>query len=548
MADFGLFHPFTLHKSVDRVRNNVIYKGTVSIFVIRGTATSATQVNTITGAETSINYGVRTWTINDTDFTATLFEPVLTANVPYYFKLTIDGVEYWTDIILNDDCTTPSLVTYNTCNDINVDWESATVSMPLCLPNLQQLPPETETQFETIITAQGEKRNPKKQITRYRHWFTSPKAYSNLLAGVKSNDAILFDNVSVKNFDFSEESIDDFYSAFTISFEYINQQQGNQCCDEIDLDDIANPNGEGTGEGCGTFLAEIVNTSETLSVTLTDEPVGTPSYRWYRNNLQISTASSIAITQHGNYKVEVLIDGCKATATYFKDDVCGAFTIRVYAVGNFVNADMSNIPEDCTPTLSVTLDGVEVATSVPFEVSETGTYFVKATACTCIKSGGVYINYSEETNCDFTASITQSGNTLTSVTDATTPTYLWELETGSGRNSIGTASTQEITLKGIYFLTITEGSCSKEVYLYIEPLATAGTFLRYGGTGTAFTVLGIDLTKITNYAGTIKVTINGVVFSYTAGAPGLNQYTVNGSGQVVVGSSLTNPTIIIELI
>jgi len=524
MADFGLFHPFTLHKSVDRVRNNVIYKGTVSIFVIRGTATSATQVNTITGAETSINYGVRTWTINDTDFTATLFEPVLTANVPYYFKLTIDGVNYWTDIILNDDCTTPSLVTYNTCNDINVDWESATVSMPLCLPNLQQLPPETETQFETIITAQGEKRNPKKQITRYKHWFTSPKAYSNLLAGVKSNDAILFDNVSVKNFDFSEESIDDFYSAFTISFEYINQQQGNQCCDEIDLDDIANPNGEVTGEGCGTFSAEIVNTSETLSVTLTDEPVGTPSYRWYRNNIQISTAASITITQHGNYKVEVTIDGCKATASYFKDDVCGAFTIRVYAVGNFVNADMSNIPEDCTPTLSVTLDGVEVATSVPFEVSETGTYFVKATACTCIKSGGVYINYSEETNCDFTASISQSGNTLTAVTDATTPTYLWELETGSGRSSIGTASTQEITLKGIYFLTITEGSCSKEVYLYIEPLATAGTFLRYGGTGTAFTVLGIDLTNITNYAGTIKVTINGVVFSYTAGAPGLNQH------------------------
>jgi hypothetical protein len=92
------------------------------------------------------------------------------------------------------------------------------------------------------------------------------------------------------------------------------------------------------------------------------------------------------------------------------------------------------------------------------------------------------------------------------------------------------------------------GDCTKETYLYLEPLTESGIFVRYGGTGTTFTVLGINLLDITNYAGTIKVTVNGVVFSYTAGAPGLNQYSVNISGQLVFANSLTNPTIIVELI
>ena len=79
-------------------------------------------------------------------------------------------------------------------------------------------------------------------------------------------------------------------------------------------------------------------------------------------------------------------------------------------------------------------------------------------------------------------------------------------------------------------------------------MTESGIFVRYGGTGTTFTVLGINLLDITNYAGTIKVTVNGVVFSYTAGAPGLNQYSVNITGQLLFANTLTNPTIIVELI
>lgn len=547
-SDFGLFNPFTLHKSVDRVRSSVVYKMNPCVFILRGTVSSAVKVDIETGTETALTYESRTWTINGTNFEAALFSETLTANKTYYFKITIDGTVYYTDHVQNDGCVTVDFVTSNTCNDLNIDWETGTSAIPLSFANLQQITPDTETEFETIVTAQGQKRKVKRQIQKQTFWFIQPKGFKNILNGVKGNDYNFFGSKEVKNFDFSEESIDDFYSSFTITFEYINLQHGNQCCDDLDLDVISNPNGEGTGEGCGTFAAEIVNTSDTLTVTLTDEPVGTPSYRWYRNNLQISTASSITIVQAGNYKVDVIIDGCKATASYYKDDVCGALTVRVYAVGNIVNADVSNVPDGCTPTISVTLDGVEVATSVPYTVAATGTYFVKVTACNCNKSGGVFVNFSEETNCDFTVDIVQTGNTLEADTDATSPSYLWELETGAGRNTIGTGATQAVTLKGIYFLTVTEGLCSKETYLYIEPLATAGVFARYGGTGTAFTVLGINLLGITNYAGTIRVTVNTNVYSYVASSPASNQYTVNLSGQIVVQSTLTNPSIIIELI
>lgn len=546
-SDFGLFNPFILHKSVDRVRSNVIYKMNPCIFILRGSVGSATKINTETGAETSLTYDTRSWTINDTTFEATYFSDTLTAGVSYYFKININGTDYYTDYVQNDGCVGVDLATANTCNDINMEWEGGISAVSLSLANLQQLAAETDFEFENIVTASGQHRKIKRQVQRQRFWFLQPKGFANILSGVKGNDYNFFNGTEIRNFDFSEESKDDFYSAFVITFEYVNLQQGNQCCDELDLDEIQNPSGEGTGDGC-LMTAEIVNTDDTLTVTLADEPVGTPSYKWYRNNLQISTASSITIVQPGNYKVEVLIAGCKATASYFKDDVCALLSVRVYAVGNFVNADVSNVPEGCTETYSVTLDGVEVATTVPYEVAETGTYFVKVTACDCNKSGGVFVNFSEESNCDFTVAIVQDGNTLEADTDAVAPTYQWELETGEGRNVIGTSATQAITLKGIYFLTVTEGLCSKETYLYIEPLATAGTFLRYGGTGTAFTVLGINLLNITNYAGTIQVTVNGVVFSHVAGSPGLNQYTVNGSGQVVVGSSLTNPTIVITLI
>ena len=548
--DFGVYHPFTLHKSKEKIRSQALYKMPDSIFILRGTVTG-TKTDVLTGTSTPLNVSTSTWAVNGIDYTATLIEATgMTIGRRYYLTLIVDGTTFYTDLIecVSEDCLT-RLLLVNDCNNINWDWNGALGYPVVPISEIQQNTPETTTEFETIITAQGEQKELKRQVQRQRFWFVAPKAYSNVLNGAKACSDVYFGGILIKNFDFVEEDVDDFMSSFTISFEYINEQQGNDCCDDIDLDDIANPENGGTGGDCEGFTIEIVNTDDTLSVTLTDPPpTGTPTYKWYRNNLLISTATTIDIVQPGNYKVEVIQAGCKVTTTYFKDDVCGAMSLRVYSVGNFVNGDLSNIPDGCTPTTSVILNGVEVATSLPFEVSETGTYFVKVTACNCIKSGGVFINYSEESNCDFTVDINQTGSLLEADTDATTPTYLWELETSAGRSTIGTSASVTAATKGIYWLTVTEGTCSKETYIYLEPLASQGVFVRYGGTGTAFTILGINLLGIVDHAGTIKVTVNGVVFSYTAGAPSTNQYSVNITGQITVQSSLTNPTIIVELI
>jgi len=206
---------------------------------------------------------------------------------------------------------------------------------------------------------------------------------------------------------------------------------------------------------------------------------------------------------------------------------------------NSINGTVSNVPDGETESYSVVLNGVEVATSLPYTATEDGIYYVYATAGECNKVKGISVTL-EDDDCDFTIDIVENGGILEADTDATTPTYQWEFENA--------AETQVIDGKGIYWLKVTQGDCTKETYLYLEPLTESGIFVRYGGTGTTFTVLGINLLDITNYAGTIKVTVNGVVFSYTAGAPGLNQYSVNISGQLVFANSLTNPTIIVELI
>jgi hypothetical protein len=549
--DFGVYHPFTLHKSKEKIRSEALYKMPDSIFILRGTVTG-TKTNILTGDVTSLNVGTNTWDVNGIEYTATLVEALsMTVGQKYYLTLIVDGETFYTDIIeciAENDCLT-RLLLQNDCNNINWNWIDAIGYPVVPISEVQQNTPETTTEYETIITAQGEQKVLKRQIQRQRFWFVAPKGYSNVLNGAKGCSDVYFRGNIVKNFDFSEENVDDFMSSFTISFEYPNEQEGNDCCDDIDLDTILNPDNGGGGEECEGFTIEIVNTDDTLSVTLTDPPLtGTPSYKWYRNNLQISTASTISIVQAGNYKVEVIQAGCKQTTTYFKDDVCGAMSLRVYSVGNFVNGDLSNVPDGCTPTTSVTLNGVEVATSLPYEVAETGTYFVKVTACNCIKSGGVFVLFSETDNCDFTVDIDQTGNLLAADTDAITPTYLWELETSAGRTTIAATSSITASTRGIYWLTVTSGGCSKETYLYLEPLASQGVFVRSGGTGTAFTIVGINLLNITDHAGTIKVTVNGVVFSYVAGSPSTNQYSVNISGQITVQTSLTNPTIIVELI
>lgn len=540
----GIYHPFLWNNTRSDVDNMTVYKVAMLDVIFTGQVSSVELINANTGASIGPTISAQTWTVRGVTIQATRVTASLSANVFYY--LIVDGL--YSDMITGASCN-KVIQSFNSCANQYYDWDTDPFTQRIYLHDTQEVAPIIETESETVITETGQQDKTVRINKKYRLQFIAPIGYVQLLNALKINDSVTLDGIQIINIEVDAQEQDGGrYSLFTLSYQIKSEMQdGNTCCDIINIDDIISPENGGGDVVCDGFTAEISYTGGELTVITTGDPVGTPTYKWYRNGIYLSGASSIVTDLYGDYKVEVKISSCTAKANYYIKDVCQAFQLEIEKTLNTINGTVSNVPEGETETYSVVLNGTEVATALPYEALESGLYYVYTTAGDCKKVKGISVTL-ESNDCDFTIAITENGNTLEADTDALTPTYLWELETGSGRNTIGTAATQVITLKGIYFLTITQGACSKEVYLYKEPLTESGVFARYGGTGTAFTVVGINLLNIVNYAGDIKVTINGVVFSHVASSPGLNQYTVNGSGQVVVQNSLTNPTLIIELI
>lgn len=543
----GIYHPFLWNRKRSEIDNETVYQFNELDIILTGSFSDIVLVNADTLAETTPTITDYTYTVRGVTVYATRVKSSLTQGSFYYLK--IDDF-YYSDIIrgVSSQCLR-FINTFNSCSNQYYDWDSDAVAMRVYLPEPQELSPVIETESETLITEFGQQDKTLRINKKYRIQFIAPIGYNQLLNALKINDSAVFESDPIINIEVeAQEQEGGRYSLFTLTYQLANElQDGNTCCDIINIDDIISPeNGGGTGD-CVGFAAEIDYTDGELSVTLTDAPDGPATYKWYRNGIYLSGASSIVTSNSGDYKVEVRIGNCTANDNYYISDECLAMSLEVTKTVNTINATVSNIPDGETVGYSVVLNGVEVATTVPYTAVASGIYYVYATAGLCNKVKGISVTL-EDDDCDFTIDIDQTGGTLTADTDATTPTYLWELETSAGRSTIGTAATQTVTLKGIYWLTITQGSCSKETYLYIEPLATSGVFVRFGGTGTTFTVLGINLLNIVSYASDIKVTVNGVVFSHVASSPSINQYTVNVSGQLVFASSLTNPTIVVELI
>jgi hypothetical protein len=541
----GIYHPFLWSNKASDVDNLTIYKVKQLDVILTGQIGSVTLVNAVTGAITSPTTNSVTWSVKGVTVQATRVSGSLSEGALYY--LDVDGL-YYSDLITKSDCTT-EILTWNSCSNQFYDWDSDPVTQKISLFDPVAVAPIIETESETVITEYGQQDKTLRVNKKYRLQFVAPVGYIQLLSGLKINDSVTIDSQEIINIEVeAQEQEGGRYSIFTLSYQLKNElQEGSTCCDIINIDDIISPDNGGGGEECEGFTVEIDYTDGELSAITTGEPEGTPIYKWYRNGIYLSGASSIVTDLYGDYKVEVRIGACTAKANYYIVDECTAFQLELTKTLNSINGTVSNVPDGETETYSVVLNGVEVATSLPYTATEDGIYYVYATAGECNKVKGISVTL-EDDDCDFTLDIVENGGILEADTTAATPTYQWEFENSTARTVIGTASTQVIDGKGIYWLNVTQGDCTKETYLYLEPLTESGIFVRYGGTGTTFTVLGINLLDITNYAGTIKVTVNGVVFSYTAGAPGLNQYSVNISGQLVFANSLTNPTIIVELI
>lgn len=143
--------------------------------------------------------------------------------------------------------------------------------------------------------------------------------------------------------------------------------------------------------------------------------------------------------------------------------------------------------------------------------------------------------------CPFTASITASGNILTAVTNAVSPTLQWSKTTGSGTVNLGSGSTQEMTGPGLYRVTITANSCTKTAE-YMKDAVKEFRLVLNKANGTAFNVYGLDWGATPGDSWLVN--INGSEASYTPSAPtASNQWSINGSDQLIVFAPLTNATI-----
>lgn len=544
MIESGIYNGFTFVESFDKIDTTVIYQTPLLNCIITGDYSAVLVKNYDTGA--TVHSAVRTeWQLKGQTLVSHRINYSLSLGQRLYIE--IDGFSFSDHVIEYGICDLIQIFTANDCNNQFNGWESDSAALIYLMNNASQITPEFEEEEKIIINEKGQQKKTTRLIQKHRVEFYGPSNWVKFLNSLKINSYVAINsnaglqkiyNISVE----ANEQDGGRYSIFVLKFEYKNTlTSGSSCCEDINIDDIISPENPGTFD-CGDFSVLIEESAGTLTPNFTNLPTGVLTYKWYLNNVFISSAPSILVTTPGNYRLDARVGNCRTSGSYFKDNPCSVFDITLTKVNNDINATASNVPIGETVSYEVVLNGVTVATGLPYTALASGIYYVYATAGECKKVKGVYVKL-EGTDCAFTIDIIENASTLEADTDAGTPVYLWEIETGSGRNTIGTANEVNKVGKGIYWLTVTNGSCSKSDYVYLEPTAGVVCILNRSN-GTEFIVTDINLLSVTNPASQLTVFINGVNQVYVSGTPGApNQYGIKNDGKLLVFGTLTNATI-----
>jgi len=508
MIDLGIHSPFEYVEQRKDVDGSLVYKLESISIKLTALATEVLLINVDSGTQNVMTLNNYTHTIGDDTVKSCLVTGVIPATGSYYLKISgtskgATSVVYSDGIIQKSTCNL-EIQSANSCSDQYYDWDSNSATSIIKVAQYSDLETSYKDEKTTVYGSNGAKDIIQRQIKRMGFEFVAPTGWINQLNGIKANDTNAIKDfngnvILIKNIEIEFEKIGNGkYSKFIFTYEYDDYTEGSTCCEIFNIDTLASPDYVGGGT-CGLFAVTIGEAAGILTPTPTDAPVGTVTYRWFKNGAFISSAGTLAITDSGNYKVEAKVDQCVVNSTYYSPDECALFLLQTTLVNNTIDAAVSNIPDGESVTYSVKKDGTEVSTTLPYVATISGTYFVVATAGNCNQTKGQYINIVVPT-ADFTISITQADGILTAVTDAVSPVYQWELEvfnaaTGTtSRSIIGTDATQVLSGSGIYHLTITSGLESKiDQYLF----------------QTGLNVNVTNITDISNASGSIQ-TITGV--------------------------------------
>lgn len=549
MVNTGIYHPFLFVDKKRDIKKDCVLRVSSFFCILTGDIQGISVYDVNTGLEhNDYNVTQKIYDFNGTEIQAYLLE-INPGSSQYYVRISNGTFYKYSHCLIEAANCGGILYSQHTCNNQYYNWgDNGSDRLVITLNEMSEITPDIKKDSSVIITDQGSITNYSNFQQRQKVEFFAPVTYIRMLEGITMNDTNSIETQwgekKIVNIEFEVQQIGDTINAkFIMSFVYKETLHENDaCCIDINIDDIQN-NENPDSSNCEGFTAAIVNTDDTLTVTLTNPPEGTPSYKWYRDNVYISNASFIEIDSHGNYRVDVLLSGCRATASYFKDNVCRLFQIQVTKTLNSINATASNIPDGETVSWSVEKDNIVLATSLPYTATESGVYYVRATAGECSQIQGVSVIL-EDDDCNFSISITDNGNTLEAVTDAGSPTYLWEFENGSGKTSIGTDSEVTITGKGIYWLTITNAGCEKTEYIYKEPETESIIYVNSMANGNEFTILDIDLLSITNPAVELEFYVNNIPQLYSSANPTTTgHYTITALGKAKIFSAITNTTI-----
>jgi uncharacterized delta-60 repeat protein len=184
---------------------------------------------------------------------------------------------------------------------------------------------------------------------------------------------------------------------------------------------------------------------------LSAKPVTGATYTWFRGNVQVGTERTLTTAFEALYKVRVVKNGCFDDSEFTTTRFVSAPTVTIQQ-GTSVSFCGSGIlnAQDTSSNVVYTwiLNGINVGNGTAINVSQTGTYTLKASQPSCSDSTNIVVKITPApTNIALTASKTEicmGSETLLSATTSTGFTYTWFRNNVAISNSSATLSTSEI--------------------------------------------------------------------------------------------------------
>lgn len=541
--DIGFLNPFTFYTKKSDC--TATYNLPKLAFVLRGSPTLK-KVDVKTGSESFISsIGQTTYTLNGVSYTNTIFSFTLQPTDEFYIKSEIDGRTYYDGVFkyASDDCYTLLNVSKD-CDDENFKWTAPDSTLDIYLKGEFDVPEFKSTEIVSVSdSVEKESTVDLREVQKFV--FTAPKGYFSYLSGLKIMDTIIFGGKEVINWNIEKADFDSDHYTYSASFSY-PIKSNDSCCETINIDDVAAPSVNG-------LTVSITNNGGILTPNVTGDDVTGLVYNWYKNGVLLANTETLQIDGSGNYTVEVANDSGTGEATTSLANECSAIVIEPFQAGNDISANILNAPDGYS--LSVTKGGVEVATSVPYTITESGVYYIEVITPNCSRVAAIDATYSDPTAL-FTIGITRSGDTLTATTDASSPTYLWEFEATQGNvSTIGSGVSVNMVAGGLYHLTITQSGVSKtEYYLFSNDEVASVNVLNISdlnanpyrlvdsyinASGYQFAPTQIDVTKVNNPSIQLTVTRGMNVLNYVSVNPAnVDEYTINGSNQYEIWSEI----------